>query len=357
MPRKGLNIPVMTVLDAGLNIIESEQRALIRHTIQNGKGASSLFVCGTTGEFNRLTNTQRQQLISIGVDEIDAENERLGNDEAVESWVGVTSESVGETLDNLKFAIGLGADMAVVAPMAIADLPQPEVERFFTEQIASVLNEHGSIEIGVYENPEIAAHGDNGGLLDLEIIDRLAKLPFVTCVKASVDRPVLIKYIECFTKNGEMEFPFYFGNAPEIFELSEIQTNAGIDPMPVVVAGVVSGTGNVFPAESRQAWELVIEGRKDEYEPLRQAFEVLVDSSEGYGGSESKLIAGLKYALYLLDVITSPQVASGTPALSADEIRSVTDGLERARSILQQNISAEHLSQQVSESVSLNARR
>lgn len=346
MPKKGLNVPVMTVVDIDGNIIEADQRNLIRYTIQGGRGVSSLFICGTTGEFNRLTNEQRRQLITIGVDEINAENEKLDTEQKVGSWVGVTSETKAETLENLRLAIDLKADMAVIAPMAIGDLDPQDAVRFFLDDVRGVLNDHGFIEIGLYENADIALHGTNGGLLTFDQIREIIDMPFIACAKASADQATLTQYIREFSIDGRLDLQFYFGNAPMIFEMKQIQNDAGIDKMPVVVSGVVSGTANVFPAEWRQAWQLVLEGRDDLNEPFKKAFDSLVGvtSFAGYGGNESKLLAGLKYALYRLGIISSPAVAHGTPVLSDEERMIVDNGLGAAVAILRENVDPKYLS-------------
>src|ERR687884_2339907 len=69
-PRRGLSIPSITVLDGAGEIIEDQQRRLLRHLAQDGHGADIVFGVGTTGEWNRLTNRQRQQLIFLQSDEI-----------------------------------------------------------------------------------------------------------------------------------------------------------------------------------------------------------------------------------------------------------------------------------------------
>src|SRR5688572_9465492 len=68
-PRRGLSIPAVTVLDAAGRVIESEQRGVFRYLAQQGQGADILFGAGTTGEWNRIANSERQRLIWIETDE------------------------------------------------------------------------------------------------------------------------------------------------------------------------------------------------------------------------------------------------------------------------------------------------
>jgi len=44
-------------------LIEDEQRAVFRYLVQQGRGADILFGVGTTGEWNRISNGERQRLI------------------------------------------------------------------------------------------------------------------------------------------------------------------------------------------------------------------------------------------------------------------------------------------------------
>src|SRR6266852_5098145 len=69
-PRRGLSIPAITVLDARGRVIEDEQRAVFRYLAQQGRGADILFGVGTTGEWNRISNSERQRLIWIETDEV-----------------------------------------------------------------------------------------------------------------------------------------------------------------------------------------------------------------------------------------------------------------------------------------------
>src|SRR5215475_4129720 len=69
-PKPGLNVPVITVLDDSGRVIADEQRQVIRHVIQNGYGADVVFGAGTTGEWNRIANAERQRIMEIEVDEV-----------------------------------------------------------------------------------------------------------------------------------------------------------------------------------------------------------------------------------------------------------------------------------------------
>lgn len=348
MPRTGLNIPIVTAFDDAGNIIESDQKQIIRHAIHQGRGADSLFICGTTGEFNRITNKQRQQLLEIGVEEIRRANLLLTEGNApVESWVGITAETKAETLENLELAMQLKADVAVIAPLAISDLAPGEIIDFFERDIGKLVGDGKSLPISLYENPDIATAPEGMTLLPLSFIDKLRHLPFIAGLKASTSREVLKRYMKAFSSDGESSaFPLYFGNAPLIFEIDEMQREAGINPQEPIVAGVVSGTANLFPSEWRQAWYAVINGEKEKSLVFRDVFtdfeKLTVFVSNGK--NVSKLIAGIKQAMYSEGIISSPCVAQGTPALTADEAKHVTDGLAQVLTKIRAEANPQHFS-------------
>ena len=99
-PRRGLSIPAITVLDARGRVIEDDQRAVFRYLAQQGRGADILFGVGTTGEWNRISNEERQRLIWIETDEVARINHEVLEQEIqqVEAWVGVTAATQTETL-------------------------------------------------------------------------------------------------------------------------------------------------------------------------------------------------------------------------------------------------------------------
>lgn len=133
MVKTGLNVPIITVLDTAGRLIEAEQRRVIRHVIQDGRsGADSLFLSGTTGEFDKITKKQRQKILEIGCEEVRRFNQtsRLGS-APIEAWAGVTAPGAAETLENIEVALQVEADMAVVAPMAVGDLAVDQIEQFF----------------------------------------------------------------------------------------------------------------------------------------------------------------------------------------------------------------------------------
>ena len=122
VPHPGLSIPIVTVLDDAGNIIEDQQRAVVRFCIQDGRGADILFAVGTNGEWDRFDNAHRQEASRVVVDECRRSSPK---DRGVEAWVGVTAHTRAETLENVEYSLTINADAIVISPLSIRDLESP----------------------------------------------------------------------------------------------------------------------------------------------------------------------------------------------------------------------------------------
>jgi dihydrodipicolinate synthase/N-acetylneuraminate lyase len=314
-----------------------EQRRVFRHVVQNGQGADVIFGVGTTGEWNRIANTERQLLMEIEVDEVQQINSALSAQRAapapVEAWVGVNGVTRAEILANLDAAIQLGADAAVIAPLAIEDLDETEIVRFFHREITNMI-EAASRELPVflYDNAEIAARG-RAPHIRTRIVKHLSRLPWIRGLKVSAPRHVLGNYIKAALHYKEPgEFGIYIGNAMLIFDmyrpshgligrLREGWRDYLLHSTPPI--GVVSGPGNVMPREWQKAWRVCWAGDEemtDVYRDLCARFENICRFAES-GKRVKKTIACLKYALELDGVISSSAVGPGTRSLTAEQKR------------------------------------
>ena len=332
-PRRGLSIPAITVIDANNRVIEEEQRRVFRHLAQDGRGADILFGVGTTGEWNRITNSERQRLIWIEADEVSRINQevlRLGTT-PLEAWVGVTGITRNETLANIECALEARADAVVIAPLSITDLV--DVVSFLQQEVSDLFDHRGRwLPVFLYDNADIAANPRNSHLRTRDV-KQLSRLPFIFGLKVSASRRVLGNYTKGaghFKDKGE--FGIYIGNAMLMFQVFELERglvgrvreywNRYLlhNELPI---GVVSGPANALPREWQRAWRACYSGDERLMSIYKSAFEqfgAASSFSEG-GGRVEKIIAAVKYALKLDGVITSDLVAEGTPALTADERR------------------------------------
>ena len=344
IPKKGLSIPAITVVDDAGRVMAEEQRQVFRHLIQNGYGADVIFGVGTTGEWNRLTNAERQRVMEIEVDEVRRVNEELRarGREAVEAWVGVNGTTRAEVLANLDAAVQLGADAAVIAPLAIQDLDEREIVRFFQREITNLIEAAPrTLPVFLYDNADIAAgHIPH---IRTRIVKHLSRLPWVVGIKVSAPRRVLGNYTKAalhFKQPGE--FGIYIGNAMLIFELYRPShgfigrlregwhTYLLHDAVPI---GVVSGPANALPREWQKAWRVCWSGDEEQIECYRElcaCFETLCAFNE-HGQRVKKTIACLKQAMALDGVISNGAVARGTKSLSEGQKKIFADGYHALR--------------------------
>lgn len=348
-PRRGLSIPAITVLDASGRVIEEEQRAAFRYLAQQGHGADILFGAGTTGEWNRVSNSERQRLIWIETDEAARINQDVSKRglQPLEAWVGVTAATRSETLANLECALEARADAAVIAPLSIADLG--DLVSFFQQDVSDLFDHRGRwLPVFLYDNADIAADPRIPHIRTRDV-KRLSRLPFIFGLKVSAPPRVLGNYTKGaghFKDKGE--FGIYVGNAMLMFQVFELED--GLlgrvreywkryllhNEMPI---GVVSGPANALPREWQRAWRACYAG--DErlmsiYKPAFEQFSAACRFSQG-GNQVKKSIACLKHALKLDGVITSDLVAEGTRALDANERREFAQRYER----IKQNLAAQ----------------
>ena len=353
LPRRGLSIPVITVLDSAGRIIEEQQRKVFRHAAQEGFGADIIFGVGTNGEWNRLANSERQQLIWLEADEVRRINERLMNEllmnerlederiidkrlrmhaaQPIEAWVGVTGTTREETLANLEVAIDARADAAVIAPLSIRDMG--DILTFFQREVTDLFDHKGAwLPLFLYDNADIAANPRIPHIRTRDV-KRLSRLPFIFGLKVSAPRRVLGNYTKgALHYKDKGEFGVYVGNAMLMFQV--FRMDDGLlgrareywnryllhNELPI---GVVSGPANALPREWQRGWRACFSG--DErlmaiYKSIFDEFSLACRFSEN-GKEVKKSVACFKQALKIEGVIESAAVATGTRALTADEQR------------------------------------
>ncbi|HLI81185.1 MAG TPA: dihydrodipicolinate synthase family protein, partial [Candidatus Binataceae bacterium] len=189
IPHPGLSIPIVTVLDGAGNIIEEEQRAVVRFCIQDGRGADILFAVGTNGEWDRIDNARRQQASRIIVDECRRTSAR---DHRVEAWVGITAHNTAETLENLEYATALDADAVVISPLSIADCNDPV--DLVTRDVGAIFARAGKmLPVFLYDNADIAAAGKPLHLHTRDV-KQMSQLPYVRGIKVTASKSELGNY-------------------------------------------------------------------------------------------------------------------------------------------------------------------
>jgi len=337
LPRPGLSTPVVTILSPKGEVLEHEQRAAVRYIIQGGRGADILFAAGTTGEWDRMDNRGRQTVARIVVDECRRVSLAIGR--RVEAWVGITAHTRAETLANLRYAIELDSDAAVVAPLSIRDAGSPP--DFVEREMGAVFQKLGrTLPVFLYDNADIAAPGKSPHLHTRDV-KRMARLEYVRGVKVTAGKAVLGNYTRAASHfKLSHEFAVYAGDPYLIFDLfAPAEGIAGSlrhrwnryvtqRSMPY---GVVAGPSNVLPREWQRAWRVCRAGNPDLIERYAAAVEQLgaACSFRRSGKPYVPVIACYKAALKDLGVIESDAVARATPSLEAPERREFAARVER----------------------------
>lgn len=354
--RRGLSIPSITVLDESGKIIEEEQRKVFQYNAQEGRGADILFGVGTTGEYNRISNDERQRLIHILSDEVKKINEVLLDQKKspIEGWAGVTAETKSLTLENIECALDNRTDAVVIAPLSIGDLD--DVVSFFHRQISDLFENRGRfVPVFLYDNKDIAVDPRRSHIKTFDV-KRLSRLPYVFGIKVSASRRVLGNYMRGASHYNDLgEFAIYIGNALLIFDVFHLERSIWgqikeywnrfltHDTFPI---GVVAGPGNVLPREWKRAWHACYTG--DEhlmaiYRNIFKQFERLQVVREE-GKTVDKALACFKHAMVIDGVITSDYVANGTPTLSEDEKRKLSDAYQRLKMEIEETCPANWVS-------------
>jgi len=352
--RRGLNVPTISVVDEGGHVIENEQRNVFRYVIQNGLGADVIFANGTTGEWNRLPNSERQRLMQLAVDEVQSINTNLFTQgrQPVEVWCGLNGDTKQEILDNLDLALQLNADAAVIAPLAINDLDEQDIVRFFRRDVTDLLEAAPRpLPVFLYDNADINAPGRTDHIRT-HIVKELSRLPWLYGIKVSASRAVLGNYTKAalhFKQPGE--FGIYIGNAGLIFDWY-LPQHGGLgrlregwqeyllhDALPI---GVVSGPGNVLPREWQKAWRVCWAGDEELTELYRSICEQFESGCffQENGQRVGKLLACFKQALALDGVISSAQVCSGTPALTPAQVEQFAEHYQKFRATVRAQLPA-----------------
>jgi dihydrodipicolinate synthase/N-acetylneuraminate lyase len=350
-PRRGLSVPVVSVLDRSGELREDDQRRLVRWVIQDGNGADVIFAAGTTGEWDKLPAAAQRRVVRISSEEVAKANAGLGEHERVEVWAGITAHAALATLENLEAAIAAGADAAVLAPLSIRGLADPVA--FVTREVADLLDAAPRrIPVYLYDNADIAADPKLPHIRTRQV-KALSRLDFVRGIKVSASRKVLGNYTRAaagFRERGE--FGIYVGNALLIFDIFRPRTGwLGTlsehwqrrrmrGGLPV---GVVAGPANPLPREWARAWQVCRTGDGERMARVQRVFEAYRDATHGPGGRRS--VACLKRALLRLGVIGEDAVAEGTKALAPEQAAAFDEAFDGVRQLARELLPPSWLSQ------------
>ncbi len=331
-------MPCVTALDADGQVLEEDQRRLVRFLIQSGRGADVVFANGTTGEWNRIDAGARARVSQLVIEEVAKANARLGarGGDAVEAWVGITAPTRRETLESLEQALDLGAHAAVIAPLAIEDMDDPV--RFLQRDVADLLDARDDrIPLFLYDNADIAKGKERR--LRTQWVKACSRLDFVRGIKVSAPARRLGHYTKAArTFRDRGAFGIYVGNALYILQMMRPRTGLWGQTVEhwnrfllhdLLPSGVVSGPANLWPREWQHAWQVASSGDVERMEILEDLFQRFRQSYVFPSGNRS--LAALKRGLFRLGVLSSDAVAEGTPALDAESAAKFDTAFEKLR--------------------------
>ena len=337
LPRPGLSVPIVTILDARGRILEDQQRAVVRFALQDGAGADIIFAAGTTGEWDRIDNSRRQAVARIAIEE--CRRARASAAKKIEAWAGITAHTRADTLDNLTHALHAGADAVVVAPLSINDVDNPA--EFVERDIGAVFDRAGRmLPLFLYDNADIAAPG-KAPHLHTRDVKAMARLPYVRGIKVTASKTVIGNYTRAAShfKAGH-EFAIYAGNAYLIFDLFAPPEGVG-DRMRhywnryltqrTRPYGVVAGPANAMPREWQRAWQVCRSGDVELMRLYADAIEEFRITCTFKRGAKAyrPTIATIKASLKELGVIDSDAVGTGTPTSERERAPRIFDAIRR----------------------------
>lgn len=317
----GLCVPAVTPLSPDGRVAEEDLRRLVRHMAAR---APFLFVCGTTGEWNRIDNAARERTIAIGIDEgkrIQAEGGR------VKVWAGVTGTTREETLRNATLALERAADALVVAPLAVRG---GDPVRLVRDDLGGLFEEAGrALPVYLYDNADLAVDPHVPHIRTRDV-KALSRLPWVRGIKVTAGKKVLGNYTKG-AAHFRGDFQIFAGNPTVVFDVFAPPVGAWGTArawwnryllhhrLPV---GIVAGTANLAPDLWSRAWSACLAGDAARMEAFRKALAALSDlfvfaAPDGKG--IRKTIACFKAGLAADGVIASDAVAPQTPPLSPRE--------------------------------------
>jgi 4-hydroxy-tetrahydrodipicolinate synthase len=243
----GIIVPLVTPLTAKGSIDEDSLRRLAAFVVDGG--VNGVFVMGTTGEFQYISEEQQRVAIQIVVDEV-------GHRTLVVA--GVTGSSIEKTTRNLVIAgkMSKPPHAAVIAPLCYHSnrgLPQ-HVER---------LNAITELPILLYNNLGIVTRRWKRKDIIPDIVRRIAHLDNVVGLKDSSGN---INWLSQILKNQSPNFRVFQGEESQI-----------LAALRLGVVGAVPSIGNIVPDLCAKMYASYLSGDTQAAERNQQAIIAIHD--------------------------------------------------------------------------------
>lgn len=267
---------------------------LIEHILAGG--VHGLFVLGTTGEAPSLSGKTKRFVIDRAAEYVDGR---------VPFLVGITDNSLADSLDLARYAAESGADAVVAAPPSYFPLNQQDLRRYFSE-----LATESPLPLMLYNIP---SHAKNP--IAFETVEALLEVPSIVGLKeSSGDMLGFNRYIALL--RNRPDFTLLMG--PEEL-LAESVLMGG--------SGGVCGGANLVPSLYVELYEAALTGDLRLVHKLQQRVMRISETLYKVGDPPSGYLTGLKCALSCLG-LCSDRLAEPYHALSEDRRRVVHQHLQ-----------------------------
>ena len=208
-------VPIVTPRKEG--IVDTTSLAkLLRFQINNH--LSAIFILGTTGEFNKLSLTNKKILLDASHNIIS-----LNKEKPVFLAVGISAKNITETLDLIEYCVQkkYHIDAFVIAPLFGEGNPEEKVKLTLQNTIKPVM---------LYNNPEI----HDGLNIPIKLLESFLGHPQILGIKDSSGNR---KYFDSLLLLSTPKFHIYQGATSY---LADDLTNPK-------VTGIIAGIANVIP--------------------------------------------------------------------------------------------------------------
>jgi len=212
--------------DDGRNVEEERLRRLIEHLI--GLGVTGLVPCGTTGEFQNLSEQERRRVVEVAVDEANSR---------VPVIAGTGASGTDQAIEKTRHAKDVGADAAII----VTPYYHKPTNRGIYEHYRRIA-EAVDIPIVLYNIPQAT-----GISLPWQLVEDLVEIPNIAGLKDSSGELRLI--LTVLEKVGE-RLPIMCGHDEVIFPA-----------LAAGCSGTISASSNIFPDYHLKMCKAVQEGR------------------------------------------------------------------------------------------------
>ncbi len=187
---KGIIVPILTPMNEDESINEKELRSQVNRQIENG--IHGIFPFGTNGEGYILSETEKEQVLSIVIDEVKGR---------VPVYAGTGCISTRDTIRQSLMGRSLGADVLSVITPSFAAASQNELYEHYTAVAKAV-----DMPIVLYNIP-----ARTGNAITPDTVGRLSKIGNIVGAKdSSGNFDNMLQYIEQ-TKDRK-DFAVFSGN-------------------------------------------------------------------------------------------------------------------------------------------------